>query len=372
MIALAGGEAAWGLRSLPRLQDFKPGGAVPLPRVSVIIPARNEAAKLEEALASVLALDYSGYEVIAINDRSTDDTGALLDRIAVKHPGRLRVLHLTELPKGWLGKNYALHYGATIASGDLLLFTDADVVFHPSALSRAVCALDLLAADHLTAGATLRCPTPLLRFMVALFILLFLVYTRPWRARDKKSKRHAGIGAFNLIRASTYKAIGGHGPIRLRPDDDLMLGKLVKLRGFRQELADGSDFIEVEWYSSVGELIHGLSKNSFAGLGYSVPNLVLSTAGLLLFFVFPYVALPVTTGPTQLLYLTCVVLPVLFLFDPVFRMQLRLWQGLLFPFGVVLFLYILWRSTLLTLVRGGIEWRGTQYSLAELRANKLE
>src|SRR3954452_1043165 len=136
-----------GARSIRALRDLPPLAA-PLPRVSIIIPARNEERNLEEALRSVLALDYDDLEIDVADDRSTDRTGEILDRMAAANP-RLRVVHIRELPSGWLGKNHALELGGRKATGDYLLFTDADIVMEPTALRRAVGAMERDGIDHL-------------------------------------------------------------------------------------------------------------------------------------------------------------------------------------------------------------------------------
>src|SRR5215210_3285113 len=147
-------EILRGSRSIRRLRDVPPLGG-PRPRVSIIIPARNEERNVEEALRSVLALDYDNLEIEVVDDRSTDRTGEILDRMAAAEP-RLRIVHVRELPAGWLGKNHALWLGAAKATGEYLLFTDADIVMDPSALRRAVGAMHKAdggdGLDHLTAS----------------------------------------------------------------------------------------------------------------------------------------------------------------------------------------------------------------------------
>ena len=199
--------------------------------ISVVIPARNEKRHLEIALQSVLGQKYPTFEVIVIDDRSTDETGEILDRMAVQNP-LLRVFHIQELPQGWLGKNFALSYGASKARGDLLLFTDADVIMEPTTMSRAVSYLIKERLDHMTLSPTLSMPSLILRIFVTGFYFFFSLYARPWKARDSKSHAHIGIGAFNLIRQKVYQTIGTHQVIAMRPDDDMKLGKIVKKNGF--------------------------------------------------------------------------------------------------------------------------------------------
>ena len=358
-----------GIRSIRALRDLPPlEGA--LPRVSILIPARNEERNLEEALRSVLALDYDNLEIEVIDDRSTDRTGEILDRMAAADP-RLRVVHVRELPPGWLGKNHALWMGAEKATGEFLLFTDADVVMEPSTLRRAVGAMVADGLDHLTASPTIDRPTVLFEMFIGTFALFFALFVKPWKVKDPKSSAHIGIGAFNLVRASAYRAAGGHRAIAMRPDDDLKLGKLLKKNGFRPEFIFAQGLMRVEWYSSVRELIQGLMKNAFSGVDYRVWVVALSTVFQLLFLVWPFLAVFLTSGPTRWLNLGSALVLVGLCWINAPLAGVRRWHGIGFPLATLLFLYILWRATILTLWNGGIVWRGTRYPLAELKANKV-
>lgn len=337
------------------------------PSVSVVVAARNEERGIEEALRSLLALDYPDLEIVVVNDRSTDGTGAILDRLHGQHPALHRV-DVTDLPPGWLGKNHALAVGAAAARGDLLLFTDADVVFAPSTVRRAVTLMEAERLDHLTAVPAVTVPGVLLNAFVATFGVLFSVYSRPWKASDPTSRHHIGVGAFNLVRASAYQRMGTHAAIALRPDDDMRLGQLVKRTGHRQDVVVARHFLSVEWYRSVGEMIDGLMKNAFAGVHYSVPFLLGSTLALLAFNVWPWMALAVTRGRVQALYAAAATLLSLIFLIQARTTGQRAWFLLLYPFGVLLFVYVMWRSALLALTRRAIIWRGTAYPLRDLRA----
>lgn len=358
-----------GHRSIRFLRDLPPL-AGPLPRVSILIPARNEERNLEAALRSVLALDYENLEIDVVDDRSTDRTGEILDHMAAAEP-RLRVVHVRELPPGWLGKNHALWLGAEKATGEFLLFTDADVVLEPSALRRAVGAMVTDGLDHLTASPEIERPSVLFEIFLGAFSLFFALFTRPWKVKDPKSPQYIGIGAFNLVRATAYRAVGGHRTIAMRPDDDLKLGKLLKTRGFRQEFVFGQGALRVEWYASVRELIQGLMKNAFAGVDYRVRAVVVATVAQLVTLVWPFLALFLTSGATRWLNLASVLILVGLCWINAPLAGVRRWHGVGFPLATLLFLYILWRATLLTLWNGGIDWRGTHYPLAELKANKV-
>jgi glycosyltransferase involved in cell wall biosynthesis len=363
-------EFAIGNRSLARLADVPPFTGSPVPKVSVIIAARNEARKIEQGLQSVLAQDYPNIEFIVIDDRSTDETGAILDRMA-GNDTRLQVVHITHLPAGWLGKNHAQYFAAGGARGELILFTDADVVMERSVISRAVGFLIHNGIDHLAVAPQLQMPGVLLNMLGGTFALFFGLYAKPWKARDPKSPRHIGIGGFNLIRADVYRAVGGHQAIAMRPDDDMKLGKLIKKRGFRQEMVIGDGLITVEWYSSIGELVRGLEKNSYASAEYNLLVVILSSIAQLLVYIWPLVALVMTHGATWWLNLVTVILLALLYIDNAHFYGAKRWHCVGAPLTALLFQYIIWRATLKTLRNNGIDWRGTHYSLKELRANKV-
>jgi glycosyltransferase involved in cell wall biosynthesis len=364
-----GAQVYLGTRSIRFLRDLPPP-AGPLPRVSIVIPARNEERNLEEALRSILALDYDDLEIEVVDDRSTDRTGESLDRLAAADP-RLRIVHVRELPPGWLGKNHALWLGAGKATGEFLLFTDADVVIDPTALRRAAGAMVAGRLDHLTASPEIARPGVVFEMLIGAFSLFFTLYIKPWRVKDPESPSHVGIGAFNLVRARAYRAAGGHQAIAMRPDDDLKLGKLLKKNGFRQEFFFGQGMLRVEWYASVRELIQGLMKNAFSGVDYRVGAVVAATAIQLVMLVWPFPALALTAGATRWLNLASVLALLALCAINAPLAGVRRWHGLGFPLATLLFLYILWRAMLLTLWRDGIDWRGTHYPLADLKANKV-
>jgi glycosyltransferase involved in cell wall biosynthesis len=340
------------------------------PSISLIAPGRNEERNIEEAVRSLLKLDYPELEITLVNDRSTDKTGEILERLAAEFP-RLNIVHITELPAGWLGKNHAMQVGADRSSGEWLLFTDADILFEPTALKRAIGYAIEHQVDHLAATPDTRMPSWLLHAFTVTFAIYFSIFFRIWAVRDPKSKAHIGIGAFNLIKADVYRAVEGHQRIKMRPDDDLKLGKIIKLAGHRQDVVHGSGMIVVEWYRSLSELIRGLEKNAFAGTDYSIFMTVFSSFLSLLFNVWPYVGVFLVSSPTRWIYLANCLL--LWLLAWLIARSMRAPQScaLAFPLTVLLLVYIQWRTMLLNYYHNGIRWRDTHYSLAELRANKV-
>lgn len=367
---VAGMDMVIGNRSVRALRDIPTAFTLEPPRVSIIVAARNEARNIRESLQSVLDLDYPDYELIVVDDRSEDDTAAILDGMATVNP-HLRILHISELPHGWLGKTHALWLGSRRATGELLLFCDADIVMEPSVLNRAVNLLLDQRLDHLAVTPSMRMPNQFLSMFGATFIFFFSLFTRPWKARDPASSRHIGIGAFNLVRAEAYRRAGGHQTIRLRPDDDIKLGKIIKQAGFRQDIAFAPEFLAVEWYASLGELIGGLEKNTFSGAEYRIDVVLAGICALLLANVWPWLAVFVTHGPARLAYCGVVVLLSLLYADCAGHHGARHWHVVAFPLTSALFACILLRTMILNLVQGGIFWRGTFYPLKELKGNKV-
>jgi glycosyltransferase involved in cell wall biosynthesis len=367
---IAGLDMAIGNRSVRSLRDTPIDLMSNPPRVSVVIAARNESRNIRESLQSILRLDYPDFELIVVDDRSEDDTGAILDSIAVVDP-RLRVIHVSELPHGWLGKNHALWLGSLRATGDLLLFSDADIIMEPSVLRRAANYVLANRIDHLALTPSMRMPNLFLSMFGASFILFFCIFTRPWKAKDPTSHCHIGIGAFNLVRIGAYRSVGRHETIRLRPDDDLKLGKIIKQAGFRQDIAYAPDLLAVEWYASLHEVIRGLEKNAFSGADYRVGTVLFGVVFHLLASVWPYLAVFVTHGSTRLVYCVVVLLITLLYVDSAGYHGARRWHAAGFPFTAALFAFILLRTMVLNLAQGGIYWRGTFYPLKELRENKI-
>ncbi|MBK5273564.1 MAG: glycosyltransferase [Desulfuromonadales bacterium] len=359
-----------GNRSIRALREVSPDPPPDPRRVSIIVAARNEQRNIREALRSLLALAYPDYELIVINDRSEDATGLILEDLANTH-ARLRVIHIDSLPAGWLGKNHALWVGSQRATGELLLFTDADIVMEPTVVTRAVACMEQNRLDHLAATPSMRMPTTLLGMFGAAFIIFFSLFTRPWKARDPKSRCHIGIGAFNLLRRTVYRQVGGHETIRLRPDDDVKLGKIIKQAGFRQDVAYAPDFLAVEWYASLGEVIRGLEKNAFSGADYNIPLVLMGVLVHSLCSIWPFAALFVTGGTVRGIYLAVVILILLVVADSARFHGSRPWYAVGYPLMSILFIYILLRTMLLNLVQGGIRWRGTFYSLKELKGNRI-
>ncbi len=369
-----GSLASWVLPALAALisrWDFRklagwPEPEGPLPRVSIVVAALNEADTIEPAMRSLLALDYPDLELIAIDDRSTDATGAILDRLGTDNP-RLRVAHIADLPAGWLGKNHALHIGSSQSTGKYILFTDADVVFEPTALRRAVRVAEAESLDQLAVLPSLAKGGFWETLTVSFFGIIFFLYTTPWKVRNPRSKAHIGVGAFNLVLAETYRKAGGHASLPMDVADDVKLGKRMKMSGGRCDFLDGAGLLSVRWVVGLRGIVHGLTKNMFAGFSYNPVSAVAGMIGMLIMATWPAVGLFV--GPLG---------PRIICGCALAMMVYASWRGrpspgasalygLGYPIAGVIFAYIVLRSMTLTYWRGGVIWRGTLYPLRELR-----
>ncbi|MDB5811251.1 MAG: hypothetical protein JWN94_3373 [Betaproteobacteria bacterium] len=370
IVAAAMAVLVRGNRSIQFLRDV--GAALPPkpPRVSLIIAARDEARNIEAALNSLLAQDYPDFEIIVVDDRSTDATPQILTRVRAENP-QLTVVTIGVLPAGWLGKNHALQSGAAAATGDILIFADADIVMRADTLRRAVAHALAASRDHIAITPEMIAPGVVLGMFMSAFTMFFSLFARPWNAADPKSPCFIGIGAFNLMRASVYRAVGGHTRIAMRPDDDIKLGKIIKDAGFAQEMLFGRGLIGVEWYPSVSALARGLEKNTLAGVEYKVAAIVGGALVQLAVFVWPFAALIFTSGVAFALYAAACLLMLAACVDQTRFVGVSPYHAAGLPFATLLFIGILLRATYVTLRDGGINWRGTHYSLAALKSNRI-
>ncbi len=362
-------ELLYGSRKLKRLAAIPHSPASSITKVSIIVPACNEEDNIEQAIRSLLQQDYPHLQIIAVNDRSTDSTGKILCTLSQQYP-KLKILNIHKLPPGWLGKNNALHQGAKLADGEYLLFTDGDVSMEPSTLSRAVSRMAAEQLDHLAIIFRNSTRGSLLNGMIidalgGLFLLL-----KPWRVKNPESKYFMGIGAFNMVKTTCYQKLGGHNLFRMHPIDDIMLGKLIKERGFRQECIRGEQFISVPWYQGSGEMIDGLMKNVFSLYNYNLFYLLVAAIIMISFTILPFWAALFSEGSSSYLFIASVFLRFLIHLTAGRFLGAPLSSVLWFLITPYLMLFIMMKGYRLTLKNNGIIWRGTHYSLKELRKSR--
>jgi glycosyltransferase involved in cell wall biosynthesis len=361
-------------RGMPQIPDLsRPEFAVPqqttLPRVSIVVPARNEEMMIEPAVRSLLALDYPDYELVVVDDRSDDHTGAILDRLKDEFGARLTVVHVRELPAGWLGKTHAMWKAAEQASGDWLLFSDADVVHAPEALRRAVAYAVQEQAAHMVLLPTMEMKSVGERMMISYFQAMFIFAHRPWKVRDPKSKDIMGVGAFNLVRRDAYEKIGTYRAMRLSVVDDMRLAEKIKEHGFASRVAFGEGMVTVRWAVGAAGVVQNLTKNFFAHLRYNLPLALFAAIAMLWLHLGPWLGTAFASGWARLGYAVALGCLVSVYVAMGRRTKIGIGYVLLHPAASVLMAYTLLRSTILTLGRGGVVWRGTFYPLVELKRN---
>jgi cellulose synthase/poly-beta-1,6-N-acetylglucosamine synthase-like glycosyltransferase len=352
-------------RRLAYLKNIPPLKGDNLPPVAVVIAVKDEEAEVEEALRSVCNLNYTAYRIVVINDRSTDSTPTILQKMAAGN-SRLTLLTVDSLPEGWLGKNHALYRGYLASSEEWILFTDADVRFERDTLRKAMQLAQQNSLDHLTVLPEVTSRSLLFKSVMYTFAVMLEMKLRPWDASKPSSKASMGIGAFNLLKRSAYELAGTHTVISLRPDDDLKLGERIKQAGLRQEVAYGMGEISLQWYTSLSQFVNGLMKNTFSVANYNLALAFAMALATLLILVLPLPLLLLSGYPYNLAGLIILVAQVLAM---VFKRGPRAtwWQALLVPFAGLVMVYIIIRSALLTVKQGGIYWRDSFYSLAELK-----
>jgi hypothetical protein len=364
----------WTLHRLPKLREeaarlsFE---AFEWPALSVVVPARDEAQRIEAALASLSAQDYPALEILAIDDRSTDGTGEILERLAARD-ARIRVLHITALPEGWLGKVHALHQGAQRARGAWWLFTDADVRFRPGTLRRALRYAEAQGVDHLVCVPEVHAQGLWLDIAARAFLLMLCVGARLAWVNAPGSRTPMGIGAFNLVRAEVLRRTPGFEWLRMETVDDYGLGVMVKNAGARTRLVNAEADLSVTWYESLWAMVKGVEKNSFGpAAGYSWARLALGLALVWGLVAAPPAALAMgwALGAVPLLGAGLAALAAMAAFALLApRGRARdavVW--LLAPLGMAMVGAMMLRAAWRCTRNGGIEWRGTRYPLGALR-----
>lgn len=323
--------------------------------VSVLIPARNESAVIGQTLSNLLQQDYSPLEIIVLDDHSTDKTSELALEVGAGD-SRLRVINGEVLPQGWLGKNWACHQLAQAASGEILIFTDADVIWNPGALSVLITLMEREQADLLTVWPTQntqgwgeRLVVPLIALAILGYLPILAVHYTPWSAFS------AANGQCLVFRRAAYEHIGGHASVRDKIVEDVTLAKRVKSQGLRLRMADGSGLITCRMYQDWPSVRDGFAKNILAGHGDSVLLLGISTIFHWLIFIFPWLWLLLGGGFWALLLIMLGV-GVRMLSAVVTRQ--RIYDALLLPLSVILMTVIAGESVYWRWRYGGPRWKG--------------
>ena len=274
--------------SLRPMIDAPPG--LDLPKLSVIVAARNESACIEACIRSLFRQHYPDFEVIAVNDRSTDDTGEILDRLAIEFGDRFQVLHVSSLPSGWFGKTNALDQGMKRANGSMICFTDADCVFlAPTALQTSVCEMLRGQLDFFSIMAQYTMTSLRECLAVPCCAEALLIWLRPERVSDPRWPDAFANGAFIMVQRAPFESIGGWGCVRSKISEDLELARVSKRSGLRLGVSQGEGFYQTGSYATWRESWNGWSR-IFKGV--LTPGQMMITLGRMFFlFLLPLCAM---------------------------------------------------------------------------------
>lgn len=355
-------------RKIAYLKNVSIASNKPEPSVAIIIAVKDEEKEVEEALNSVIKLHYINFKIIVINDRSSDRTPDILRKIAADNSS-ISVITVTNLPEGWLGKNHALYQGYLASTEEWLLFTDADILYKPEALKKAVTYALHNNLDHLTALPEITSRSSLFKSVMNTFAIMLEVKLRTWNVRDPSSSASVGVGAFNLVKRTAYEKAGTHTAISLRPDDDLKLGERIKKSGLRQDVVYANQEISLAWYNSLGEFVKGLMKNTFSVSNYHLPTAIAMSVMTFVVFVMPIPVLLLQKERGLLLAVTILLSQILLM---LYKKGIngKWWHALMIPFAGLVMMFIILKSAFKTLQQGGIYWRESFYPLSELKKQR--
>jgi chlorobactene glucosyltransferase len=343
------------LRLIPRLRDDAPSSG---PFVSVVIPARNEAENIEATVRAFLAQTYSPLEIIVVDDRSTDDTSAIVERLAAGD-SRLRVIPGSETPPGWLGKPWALEQGSRAARGENLLLVDADIVYEPAAVGAAVAELQRSGAAMLTLLPHLVMKSAGERLLLPQLALTIFSFLPTWLS-NRTTLRHLAIGGGtgNLVWRHEYDAAGGHGELRNAVVDDVALARLLRRGGRRTVVARAEHLTSVRIYAGLRGVLNGFTKNMFAVCNRSYLLCSLFVILAFVFHVLPY-GFAAAGHALSLATVALITVTRLIVFVALrYRLHYALWAH---PLMVLLWMWIAVRSMWITGVRRQLAWRGRSY-----------
>ena len=355
------------LFSVPRISDVDAPTPDSYPTLSVLVPAHNEADAIEPALRSLLSQDYPNLEVVAIDDRSTDGTGAIIDRLG-DELDNLRTLHIDERPDGWMGKVHAMKEGYTQTTGDWVLMTDADVCYEPGAL-RSIMAVALHHdLDQISCLPHMQNSGLLHEIAYDGWVTVVMGALDQRGVRDPATDDYMAFGAFNMVRRDVFDRTEGFSWLRMDIADDMATAKLMSAHGAKQGFYFALDELKLAWYASFRKMVDGLEKNGIAVVAHYnyLRGFVTPLVWGLIFF-GPVVGLFSPWTSVQAVSVSAVALSVPFNVASALRLRRPIWPYLFSFFGIWCMMYALLRSTYACVRRGGVAWGGTVYPVEDLR-----
>jgi chlorobactene glucosyltransferase len=374
------------LREVPKLSFLTSFGNIAFPKVSVILPARNEEHYIEKCLGSLLKQDYSNYEIVAINDSSSDRTGEIIQKYSTKN-SKIIFIDAAAKPDGWTGKNWACYQGYIKSTGELFIFTDADTTHSSSTVSLAVNHLLTNELDALTAIPKILANDFWTRITLPILWTLSIFRYSALKANDPKTNVGYFFGSFFIITKKTYEAVGTHKAVKEEIVEDGALGKKVKEQGFKLRVVHGEDHIHAVWARNSSTLWHGLRRLMVPLYKREKIKASLMVVATFLLLIYSLIVLPfsinmaldekeVTMSISNysldllLLYLTALSI-LLLLITNVLQLKYAVFQNSLYSLSFPLAGSFIFFAFLSSIINSGkkdvINWRGRRYSIHEIK-----
>lgn len=356
---------------MPRLENFNYIDLKKYPLISVIITACNEAKSIENAVKSRLEDDYPALEILLIDDRSTDATPAIVDKLAAGDP-RVRAIHITELPQGWLGKVHAMHRGVKEAKGEWFLFSDADVHVKPGTLKQLMTRCETEKIEHVAIIPGFYSAGFFVDAAVSVFLRVLIAVGRAYKMNDEESNAAGGAGAFNLVKRSAYEKTKGFPWLKLEIIDDVTLGQMLKTSGAKTCAISGRGFVGVRWYATFKGMVDGAGRAGTAALGnYNAFRLIaVSLFGFVIDMMPFFVLFPMGIPYLPYFGLGIIAVGVIASIFSGRILGLPLLPGIMLPVGHVIVLLVNLWGGIKFFRNKGIIWRGTFYSKKDLKEGR--
>ncbi len=357
----------WNL-SIIRRKRISAIDASKLPLVSVLIPARNEEDNISQCVESLFKQDYPRYEVIVLNDHSTDRTGVILSELQNKFP-ELKIINGAELPEGWIGKSFACHQLTQSAKGDWLLFTDADTIHNSNSIRTGIETALVRNADllsvvpyQITMTLSEKLVIPILHFVTFSLLPFYFLEKRGFKQFT------IAVGQYMLFKKSSLEKIGGYESVKNAMVEDVSMGKLIKKNNMQLIVLNGIEMVSCRMYRNFSQVWEGFSKNIFAGLGFSFVTMLCIVIFYFIFFVLPFywVTYFLITQGFSLLSLICLAqisINYFIRFTLSFKYKLSFTSSILHPFGILTVILITLNSWRLVAFTKGPSWKGRSYKL---------
>ena len=366
------------LKQSPMLDSYdKSANIRTFPKVSIILPARNEEKYIAKCLDSLINQDYPNFEIIAVNDSSTDGTGVIMQQYAAKNP-RILVVHAKSKPEGWAGKNWACFQGYLRARGDLLLFTDADTVHLPSTMSLSIKHLIFENLDALTAIPKLLSKDFWTKITLPMLSTFLHSRFSALRVNNPKTKIGYFFGSFFIITRSTYEKVGTHKAVRYELVEDGALGGKVKKEKFMIKMVRGESYIEAIWARDLNTLWHGLRRLMIPLYNQNKKGASLMAIAIFFLLFEPFVLLPYSLLfinlvrediVSLLLIVSDAVASAIIILSSVIQLRLGVYQNPLYalfsPVGGAIISFSFITAIIDARKKGAVNWRGRKYTISE-------